>query len=273
MEQSRDVRFGLIALTVLGGVACTTLGPMPATTAVTAMAPGRPDLEIQLGAVPGYYLSSAVQKTPKGAAIQQLSAVFDPDDWIAVPGIIAGARVVGSEDSGTYGEPMLGYRRALGDERRVGLLGIAYGTYAKDSRKGASYSAVRLGAEVGTDVRLTPTSKWLELHALADLSMTRIDARGRYCLDADGIYGVDCSDPPQNLTSATAEGVYSGLTVGMGLDTARGVPSVFHGVRLALYGGAGTLPRVVRGEQTTPKLYTSAGISLGVALGSSKAPD
>jgi hypothetical protein len=241
---------------------------MPATTAVTAMPAGRPDLDLQFGAVPGYYLSSAVQKSPKGSVIPQTSVVFDPDDWIAVPGLFVGGRVVGGADSGTYGEPMLGYRRAVGDDRRVGLAGVAYGTYATSSRNSASVSATRLGADFGTDVRLTGSSKWFELHGLADLSLTGIDASGKYCLDPNGMFGVDCQSPPQTLTRASAGGIYPALTIGMGFDFGRGAQSVFHGIRLSLYGSAGTEPRVVRAEQTTGKLYGAAGVSLDLSLGS-----
>src|SRR5689334_23231481 len=89
-----------------GVVACTSLGAMPATTAIQPMSPGRPDIDLQFGGVPGYYLSSAVQSAPKGTAVQQVSAVFDPDDWTALPGLFVGGRIEGTEDTGSYGEPM-----------------------------------------------------------------------------------------------------------------------------------------------------------------------
>jgi hypothetical protein len=75
------------------------------------------------------------------------------------------------------------------------------------------------------------------------------------------------------LTRATAGGIYPALTMGIGFDFGRGAASVFHGVRLALYGSAGTEPRVVRAEQTTGKLYGAAGFSLDVSLGSRSAPE
>src|SRR5262245_56063744 len=44
---------------------CTALGPMPATTAVAPLPAGRPSFEVQVGALPGYYLSSSVQQESK----------------------------------------------------------------------------------------------------------------------------------------------------------------------------------------------------------------
>jgi hypothetical protein len=44
----------------LGG--CTTLGPMPITTAQTPLPSPRPGVEVGAAVVPGYYLSDSVQK-------------------------------------------------------------------------------------------------------------------------------------------------------------------------------------------------------------------
>ncbi len=88
---------------------CTTLGPMPATTAVSAVPAGRPDAEFQLAAVPGYYLSSSVRQAPTGAGISHLSMLVEPDKLIGVPGLIIGGRA----------EAMAGYRGVLDHGRRL----------------------------------------------------------------------------------------------------------------------------------------------------------
>jgi hypothetical protein len=48
----------------------------------------------------------------------QLSLLFEPDRLIGAPGLFAGARLVGNDDSGTHAEPLLGYRRELAGEHR-----------------------------------------------------------------------------------------------------------------------------------------------------------
>jgi hypothetical protein len=44
---------------------------MPATTAISALPATRPDIEVQIGAIPGYHLSSAVDEDPEGASVLQ----------------------------------------------------------------------------------------------------------------------------------------------------------------------------------------------------------
>src|SRR5205085_5009216 len=89
---------------------CTALGPMPATTGVAPLAAGRPSFELQVGGMPGYYLSSSVQQPPKGSSIAQAAILVEPDDIIHVPGLIVGGRYVGESAEGGYPEPMVGYR-------------------------------------------------------------------------------------------------------------------------------------------------------------------
>ena len=140
---------------------CTTLGPIPATTTVSAVPEQRPDVEVQLAAAPGYYLSSAVVEDPQGVAIAQLSAVFEPARLVPVPGLIIGARLIGPEGD-TQLEPIVGVRRALGADRRVALAGLAYGTHGEASRDDASYAATRVGGELAVDVRVLDETRFAE---------------------------------------------------------------------------------------------------------------
>ena len=146
----------LLLLAVATG--CTTLGPMASTTGV-AMAPtGRPDLGLQAGFVPGYYLSSAVSKDASGTPLTQVGATVEPDRLIGVPGLFVGARYAGDHSTGASVEPVLGYRAALGADRGLGLGVVAFGTHASASKNDASYSATRGGLEAGGDLRLFPPS-------------------------------------------------------------------------------------------------------------------
>jgi hypothetical protein len=249
-------------------VGCTTLGPMSSTTGV-AMAPtGRPDMTVQAGFVPGYYLSSAVSQDAKGASLNQYGALVEPDRLIGLPGVFVGARYAGDHSAGASVEPLLGYRAALGADRSLGLGVVAYGTHASATQNKASFAATRGGLEAGGDLRLFPPSKILELHLNASAALTGLSASGLYCLDAAGTYGVDCPDGTPALTDAKVSGVYPSLNAGLALDFAQHLESVFHGVRLALGAGGGTMPRVIAGEQRAPRLYAAGGATLSVALGS-----
>lgn len=258
---------------LVGAFGCTSLGPMPAMTGVTPVPAGRPSFEVQLATLPGYYLSSAVQKHPEGAAIGQVALTFEPDHWLHAPGLLVGGRVVGNEDSGTYAEPMLGYRLHLDEAHQLSLAGMGYGTYASESRRGASYRAARGGAEAGFDWRFLGEGKSGEAHLLASASLTALDASGEYCIDADNRYGVDCPEPtdqPGTVVSAKASGFYPGFVGGLALDLGRGIPQVFHGVRVVGYFGGGTMPSVVNAQQTDPRSYVSFGGSIAVAFGASQ---
>src|SRR5262249_11457637 len=147
----------------------------------------------------------------------------------------------------------------------------AYGTPASASRQSASYSATRIGAEAAVDWRVTPDSNWVELHLLGGGSVTGLNASGEYCLAANGQYGIDCGDPPVNLTRADASGLYPALNAGIALDLGRRLPIIFHGGRLALLAAAGTMPTVMGGEQQSARSYGSLGLSLSFGLGASGA--
>lgn len=254
-------------LLLVGTASCTTLGPMPATTGVSMAPAGRPEIEVHAGAVPGYYLSSAVTEDTEGAALRDVGAVLEPDRVLGVPGVFVGGRYAGTPGSGASFEPLLGYRASLGDDRRLGLGVIAYGTHARAAQKQASFSATRAGLEAGGDLRLTPSSQWLELHLDASVAFTGLAVDGSYCLDQAGIYGVDCPDGTALLTDTSAGGVYPSLNAGLALDFARHLDSAFHGARLALGVAGGTMPRAIAGEQRSARLYAAGGATLSVAFG------
>jgi len=246
---------------------CTALGPMAATTGVSSIPASRPSFEGSLGVVPGHYLSAGVQAEPKGASIGQAAILVEPDSIIHVPGLIVGGRYVGSSTSGGYPEPMVGYRTYLGDNHMLALSAVGYATHGNGSRSNASYSATHGGAEAGVDVRVTPEYEWFEVHVGAAASLTGISAKGTYCVDADHRYGVDCPDTPEPRIDASAGGLYPSGVGTLAIDVGRRFKGEFHGARVALMGGGGTMPRVVGGQQEGAKPYAAAGLTLTVGLG------
>jgi hypothetical protein len=240
---------------------------MSATTAVNMAPAGRPDVSVQGGFVPGYYLSSAVSQDAKGASLSHLGAVIEPDRLVHVPGLFVGARYAGDHSAGASLEPLLGYRAAMGEDHALGLGVVAYGTHAAATQNKASFSATRGGLEAGGDLRVFPASQTLEFHLNASAALTGLSATGAYCLDAAGTYGVDCPDGTPALTDAKVSGFYPSLNAGLSLDFAEHLASLFHGVRLGLGAGGGTMPRVIAGEQRAPRLYAAGGATLSVALG------
>ncbi len=239
---------------------------MPATTGVIAPPVGRPDVEAHAGVVPGYYLSQATQDSAKGGAALQGGGMFEPGKLIHAPGLGVGGRYVSGSGGDGYVEPMLRYRGNFDDEKRFSGIAVAYGTHAQSSDQKADYSATRGGLELGADARLTPTSKWVEAHVFASASLTGLDAAGHYCLDGNGVYGVDCSET-QTPVAAQAKGFYPAGTAGLALDFGRHLDAVFHGGRLAIMGSAGTQPHVEGGGQQAARFYTSGGLMLTVGMG------
>jgi hypothetical protein len=257
-----------IALAMASG--CTALGPMAATTAITPMPVGRPGIEGTVGVVPGHYLSAGVEAEPKGTSIGQAAILVEPDDILHVPGLVVGGRYVGSPESGGYPEPMAGYRTYLGDEHRFALSAVGFATHGSGSRRDASYAATRGGAEASFDVRVTPEFEWFELHLGASAQLTGISAKGTYCVDYNRRFGVDCpdpTDPPGQRIDVTAGGFYPAATGSIAIDVGRRLKGEFHGGRIALMGGGGTMPRVVNGAQEGAKPYGSAGLTLTLGFG------
>lgn len=272
MKLTRGVgaALGLIAGGICGG--CTTLGPMPASTGLSAVPAGRPDGEIGFGPTPGYFLSAGTQASPEGAGLTQGSLVIEPDRLIHLPGLIVGARRVGSADSGAYFEPLAGYRLHLDHAQRVSAMAVGYFTKASGTKDGASYKATRGGAEVGFDARITPQNRWFELHASASAALTGLSASGHYCLDSAGQFGVTCADPPvpASMTAVSVSGLYPSATAGVALDLFRHHESFFHGGRLGLLFATGTLPTATGGQQKSAHWYTAAGAALTVAFGAAR---
>ena len=256
------------------GAGCTTLGPMPATTLVSPVPAGDPGVELGLGAAPGTFLSSGATEDPKGASMPQASLLFEPDRLLHIPGLFVGVRAVGPEDAGPFGEPMLGYRRTLGDRFSLGIVG--YGTRASGDNNGASYDATRLGVEVSADVRVTPVNRWAELHVAGGLAATGLLVDGSYCLDSENKYGVDCpeeGDPGSNMVDASASGLYPSGYLAAVLAFGQHTGSYFHGGRLMLQAAAGTMPTVIGGVQEDAAVYAALGLSLSLGFGArSEAP-
>jgi hypothetical protein len=257
----------LLPLLVCG---CTVLGPMPAMTGVPMTPSERPGVELQAAALPGYYLSTTVQERPEADQVPQLLALLEPDDLIGVPGVFAGARYAGESSSGGALEPLLGYRTPLDDDKRFSLAAVGFFSYASQEVNEASFSAWRGGVDAGVDARVTGVSSYAELHGNLGLVLTGLDASGRYCVDSERQYGIDCPDAPnQPLTRAAVSGLFPSGHVGASLELARHLQSAFHGVRLGVDLAGGLLPTVVAGDQRGMKLYGAAGLSLTVGVGAS----
>src|SRR5687767_1114038 len=101
------MKYVRLALGCLG--ACTSVGPMPTTTAISAVPSDRPSAEAQAAVTPVFRLSNAASGDDQnGQSTPQVSALFDADRLLA-RGLIVGARLFG--ESGDAGlEPYLGYR-------------------------------------------------------------------------------------------------------------------------------------------------------------------
>lgn len=250
--------------------ACTVLGPMPAMTGVPVTPSERPGVELQAATLPGYYLSTTVQEHPEADQVPQLLGLLEPDDLIGVPGLLAGARYAGESSSGGALEPLLGYRTSLDSDKRLSLAAVGFFSYASQDVSGASFSAWRGGIDAAVDARVTAVSSYAELHTNLGLVLTGLDASGRYCLGAEGLYGIDCADEPNPmLTGATVSGLFPSAHAGASLDFARHLQSAFHGIRLGVDLAGGLLPTVVGGQQRGMKLYGTAGLSLTVGVGAS----
>ncbi len=124
--------------------ACTSLGPMPATTGISAMPLGRPGVEGTIGVVPGFMASQAAQNEAKGAAINNASLLLDVDRWLPMRGLLVGGRIFG-KDGDTPLEPYLGYRRAVVEGVSLGVVG--FGSSKRRDTQAATYHGFRFGEE------------------------------------------------------------------------------------------------------------------------------
>jgi hypothetical protein len=257
---------GLVGCLLISAVAgCTTMGPMPATTGIAAVPSGRPGIELQAGAVPGYMLSDGTQSDGHdGNASEQLLGLVEPARWLGTRGLIAGARETGR--SGDYAfEPFLGYRHRLDD--RFALAVIGYGATMGRRDGQATYHATRAGAELAIDARLFAPLPWLAIHSQAAVSATYLRAHGMYCADSEG-YGVDCSDDGgSRVVDGTVHGVFAAATASLAVDFGRLPRGPFHSARLALLGSAGEMPHLRDGVETSGVHYVSLGLTMTLGVG------
>lgn len=246
--------------------ACTTLGPMPATTGVSAVPSNRPGVELQAGIMPAYFLSDSTREQDESDTMptQQLAALLEPDRALGTKGLIVGARSWG-DDGDVQLEPMVGLRRKLDD--RFAVAGVAYGTRASGGSTGdASYTAFRAGGELAIDATLIPLASWLAVHVQASISATYLDAEGTYCVSADG-QGEDCDDGDRRVDGAI-EGVYGAATAGIAFDIGRRAHGTLHGIRLALIGAVGAMPKIRNGvQEPSADRFQSVGVSLTIGFG------
>lgn len=247
---------------------CTSLGPTPATTGLSARPMPRSGAELQAAILPGHYLSAAVVESPDSAGIPQVSAVVQADA-LGLPGVVVGARVFGESGDSPI-EPVLGYRRTLGADGAVALAGHVYGTRASASDDGATYEATRVGGELTGDIRLTAANRWAEPHLFGSFNATRISAEGTYCTDPEQRWGQDCGappDPPKPMRTASIDGTYAAATVGAAVDLLRNRDGWFHGARIAFTAAGGMMPRVEAGEERDTTGYFAFGLSFAVGVG------
>jgi hypothetical protein len=259
--QHRIYALGFVLLS-----ACTTLGPMPATTGISALPAQRPSGEVQAAMMPVFFLSDATRaEHPGPKASPQLSAVFEPDSLLGTKGLILGARTWG-EGGDSPLEPMIGLRRKLDDH--FAIAAIAYGTQARGKEDGAAYRANRLGGELAVDALLIPMG-WLDLRLQATVAATFIDASGHYCVLANG-EGTDCDEYSRDVPGAVS-GIFPSATAGAALDIARQSNGIFHGARIAFLAAAGSMPQLRDGiQQQTRDTYRSFGVSVTVGMGSER---
>jgi len=254
---------------LLGG-ACTQLGPMPATTGITAMPVGRTALQAQVGVVPGFYASQSAQNEAKGAPIKHASLLLEPGRALGLPGLLVGGRVFGDDSADTPVEPYVGYRHRMTE--RVAVGGIAFGSAKRAEQNGASYHGTRIGGEAMIETEVFREWSWLQLRAQASVSLTRILASGRYCVDDDRT-GTDCdeSTPRDHVINGKTVGVYPAATAMLDFDFGKH-RGWFDSAQLAFLFTAGRMPLVVDGERASTATYGSIGVTvtLDVGLGESR---
>lgn len=254
-----------LILSLLAATACTTLGPTPATTGVSAVPVGRPGVELQAGVMPAFYLSDAANDgNGDSSGTAQLHAIIEPDRILGTKGLILGARKWG-EDGDSPIEPMIGYRRRL--DNAFSIAGVVYGGHADGAQSGASYEATRFGGELAIDAGIQSRWSWLSGHLMASLSATYLDATGEYCVNGNGV-AIDCDDDSRRVDGAV-EGIYTAATAGVALDIARRPHGSVQSVRLFLLGAIGMMPSLRDGMQMPSNNgYFSIGTGLSIGFGS-----
>jgi hypothetical protein len=247
-------------------VGCTSLGPMPATTGVSAIPAGRPGGEVSAGLAPIFRLSDAADGDDRnGKSNPEVAALFDPDRLLGLPGLFVRARVWGKDGDSSL-EPALGYRRRLDD--RISLGGVAYGTKMKDDDNGASYKATRFGAEGMVDIKIADIGGWTQLHAQGAVQATYMKASGRYCVETATGNARDCAeDGSIPMIDGALSGVFPAGTLQLAVDVGRRPSGWFHHARIAGMIAAGWMPRVVNGDQRSGDPYVTGGLALTFAFG------
>jgi hypothetical protein len=246
--------------------ACTTLGPMPSTIAVSPIPAGRPGGEVSLGAVPAFYLSQSAQNKVGANPIGTAGALFEPDRWIHLPGLFVGGRLYGASYD-TVAEPYIGYRHKVDN---FSFAGVFYGTGERSAHRLASYHATRFGLEAIADVPVWSPASWFAMHVQASIAATRIDATGTYCVDTADGHAIDCDEsatPTNNFVTGSIGSIFPAGTLTFGLDFGRRGTSVFHGSRVAIMGSTGQMPLIKNGMQTGTGFYGMVGLMMSVGLG------
>lgn len=256
----RMMKIGCAPLTLLA--ACTTLGPMPATTGISAVPAARPSVEAQIGSVPGYYFSSTALNQAYGDVIPQLSALIEPDRWLRLPGLIVGVRHFGEQHDAQF-QPLIGYRT---DVHGVGIAAVGYAATKRSNSEGANYHGFQAGAELAADVALLD-KPWIGLHLAAAAAVTRVVASGSFCV----VYGllIDCDSDrfKHTMIYSQVSGFFPAATLTFAVDLAPGVLGPFRGARLAPMVAVGAMPLSKAGIQQTAQSYVSIGATLTLGFG------
>lgn len=243
--------------------ACTTLGPMPGQTGLSYRTDSRAGVEVQGGAVPGYFLSETVKSQPRGASVGQTGVMVEPGKLVGAPGLGVGARYLDGADAAGLLEPMLRYRTPLQDG--LGMGATMFGSHGSGEADRASFAMTRYGLEVGANARLTPPGRWSELHLRASFGLTGLDARGSYCV-GDDRFAMACSDGGTRV-SRSASGLFPSLGAGLSYVLGPGLDSAFHGLEIAVLAGGGQTPRLREGDEPSKGAWYSGGFTLTIALG------
>lgn len=261
---------GLLAASIasIAAAACTTLGPVPTSTTVSPIAHGRPGVDLQAGAMPGFYVSSTTRESDHGDAFAAISALLEPDRMLGLKGLIVGGTMIGG-DGGSRGmfQPYVGWRGYVDAARTASVAAVAFGSSASDgNRDGRAHVDVqRVGAEVTGDYDVTQGSRVVGFHVLGGASVQRLDASGDYCVDSRGD-GTDCGDTDP-LTHAEVDALITSGRGGLALDFARDRDSWFHGGRVEFSYVVGSKPRVVFGQEQGSQIYSSGSLTLTLGFG------
>ena len=255
-----------VLLAVLAS-ACTTLGPMPATTGISAVPAGRPEIEAQAAVMPAYFLSQSAQDQPGAAPIPQASVLVEPDKWLGIPGLIAGARVYGGDPDNAV-ELYVGLRRTVDADEDVSIAAIAYGTSQHSGQTHASYRADRFGGELALDLRWWKPFPWLSARTSRARSRRRRSTRrGRTASGPTARRSTARTTGPITSSRARSTACSRRRPARIALDIGRSKTHLFNGARIALMMATGRMPLLVDGTQSGTGVYYEAGMSITLGFG------